>query len=346
MAPAAHRGRRAGRDEGGVHQRGRLLRHPQASSTSIRQSSFSEPTSWPSACSIPGARVSASPRTRAITPAPRGLKVRWKPSIAICRQGTRHSRDRRGGEPHRDPHDRPALPFRSGPQSRHPRRVPGARLSDPQSVRSLPKDDEYLEAKYFDDELENGHHQEPARASTTSGPRTTRPTARRRCGRRSSRRGIPNVAVLDLSSFKCGHDAPTYGMIDSILQRRARRRGGAARSRCQQAGWLDQDPREDLRAHPQAAPRAARGRRQRKETLHHADIDKKRLELLEMKKAQLASKCAGDHRRSDRRGSRKGLRAYQTKIESKRVYPGRCSSAATEGRRHRSRLKTNRNNGE
>jgi activator of 2-hydroxyglutaryl-CoA dehydratase/predicted nucleotide-binding protein (sugar kinase/HSP70/actin superfamily) len=27
----------------------------------------------------------------------------------------------------------------------------------------------------------------------------------------------PNVAVLDLSSFKCGHDAPTYGLIDSII---------------------------------------------------------------------------------------------------------------------------------
>ena len=27
----------------------------------------------------------------------------------------------------------------------------------------------------------------------------------------------PNVVVLDLSSFKCGHDAPTYGMIDNII---------------------------------------------------------------------------------------------------------------------------------
>ena len=26
-----------------------------------------------------------------------------------------------------------------------------------------------------------------------------------------------NLAVLDLSSFKCGHDAPTYGLIDSII---------------------------------------------------------------------------------------------------------------------------------
>jgi predicted nucleotide-binding protein (sugar kinase/HSP70/actin superfamily) len=27
----------------------------------------------------------------------------------------------------------------------------------------------------------------------------------------------PNLAVIDLSSFKCGHDAPTYSYIDNIL---------------------------------------------------------------------------------------------------------------------------------
>ena len=28
----------------------------------------------------------------------------------------------------------------------------------------------------------------------------------------------PNIAILDLSSFKCGHDAPIYGLIDSIVK--------------------------------------------------------------------------------------------------------------------------------
>ncbi|MCK4867462.1 MAG: hypothetical protein KAT39_05395, partial [Alphaproteobacteria bacterium] len=27
----------------------------------------------------------------------------------------------------------------------------------------------------------------------------------------------PNVGIIDLSSFKCGHDSPTYGIIDSIV---------------------------------------------------------------------------------------------------------------------------------
>ena len=30
----------------------------------------------------------------------------------------------------------------------------------------------------------------------------------------------PNVVLLDLSSFKCGHDAPTYGIIDSVVTNR------------------------------------------------------------------------------------------------------------------------------
>jgi hypothetical protein len=29
----------------------------------------------------------------------------------------------------------------------------------------------------------------------------------------------PNVAVLDLSSFKCGHDAPIYSVVEQIVER-------------------------------------------------------------------------------------------------------------------------------
>jgi predicted nucleotide-binding protein (sugar kinase/HSP70/actin superfamily) len=31
----------------------------------------------------------------------------------------------------------------------------------------------------------------------------------------------PHVVLLDLSSFKCGHDAPTYGIIDRITEHAA-----------------------------------------------------------------------------------------------------------------------------
>ena len=97
--------------------------------------------------------------------------------------------------------------------------------------------------------------------SRTSGRRTTRPTACRRSGRPSSRRVIPNIVVLDLSSFKCGHDAPTYGLIDNIISSSgtpysalhdidANKPGGSIKIRVQ-----------DLRAHAVAARGAAPGSR-------------------------------------------------------------------------------------
>ena len=51
----------------------------------------------------------------------------------------------------------------------------------------------------------------------TSGPRTTPPTAPQKVWAAKFAARHPNVVVVDFSSFKCGHDAPTYGMIDSII---------------------------------------------------------------------------------------------------------------------------------
>src|SRR5690606_25009209 len=98
----------------------------------------------------------------------------------------------------------------------------------------------------------------------------------------------PNVAVLDLSSFKCGHDAPTYGMIDSILQTSktpaaalhdldANKPGGSIKIRVKTYAHslrLQQERLEDVAT--------------KKRDLAHA-IDKKRLELLKLKQEQLAS---------------------------------------------------------
>ena len=69
----------------------------------------------------------------------------------------------------------------------------------------------------------------------------------------------PNVACLDLSSFKCGHDAPTYGLIDSIIALGRQGVLGAPRHRREQAERLDQDPRQDVRAHADAPQGEARG---------------------------------------------------------------------------------------
>jgi activator of 2-hydroxyglutaryl-CoA dehydratase/predicted nucleotide-binding protein (sugar kinase/HSP70/actin superfamily) len=83
------------------------------------------------------------------------------------------------------------------------------------SMRAIPKDRAYLE-RFFKDDLERGLIADvfdlrdvwPENYSTTSAQKVW-------AAKFAARH--PNIAVVDLSSFKCGHDAPTYGMIDNIL---------------------------------------------------------------------------------------------------------------------------------
>ncbi len=70
----------------------------------------------------------------------------------------------------------------------------------------------------------------------------------------------PNVVVLDLSSFKCGHDAPTYGLIDSIIEKSKTPYAALHDIDANKPSGSHQDPREDLRPRPQA-PRGAPARR-------------------------------------------------------------------------------------
>ena len=80
----------------------------------------------------------------------------------------------------------------------------------------------------------------------------------------------PNVVVLDLSSFKCGHDAPTYGLIDAIVDGEQDAVRRAPRHRREQAGRLDQDPRQDVRPRAQAPRGGARGRGEAARASSHA----------------------------------------------------------------------------
>ncbi|PHP65654.1 CoA activase [Zhengella mangrovi] len=83
------------------------------------------------------------------------------------------------------------------------------------SIRSIPKDQDYLE-RYFAGDLADGRIQSvhdindvwPEGYSTNSAEKVW-------AAKFAARH--PNLAVLDLSSFKCGHDAPTYGLIDNII---------------------------------------------------------------------------------------------------------------------------------
>ncbi len=83
------------------------------------------------------------------------------------------------------------------------------------SMRAIPRDDAFLES-YFGEDLKAGYIEDffdirdvwPENYSTNSAQKVW-------AAKFAARH--PNVAVLDLSSFKCGHDAPTYSIIDKIL---------------------------------------------------------------------------------------------------------------------------------
>ncbi|MEN8146608.1 MAG: BadF/BadG/BcrA/BcrD ATPase family protein [Campylobacterota bacterium] len=83
------------------------------------------------------------------------------------------------------------------------------------SMRAIPKDEEYLNP-FFTADIERGYIKDcfdirdvwPENFSTNSAQKVW---AAKFAARHD------NIAVLDLSSFKCGHDAPTYAIIDKVL---------------------------------------------------------------------------------------------------------------------------------
>ncbi|MBW2380913.1 MAG: CoA activase, partial [Deltaproteobacteria bacterium] len=143
------------------------------------------------------------------------------------------------------------------------------------SIRSIPKDREWLQRFYGEDEdVLSVNDVWPENYSANSAQKVW-------------------AAKFDLSSFKCGHDAPTYGIIDSIVAKSgvpasslhdidANKPGGSIKIRVKTYAHslrLREEHLEDI-----AARKAELQRR----------IDEKRLELLRMKHDQLAA-----HRRAD-----------------------------------------------
>jgi predicted nucleotide-binding protein (sugar kinase/HSP70/actin superfamily) len=77
------------------------------------------------------------------------------------------------------------------------------------SVRAIPKDPAWLKQWFGDDDPMSINDVWPENYSANSAQKVW-------AARFAARH--PNIAILDLSSFKCGHDAPTYGIIDSIVK--------------------------------------------------------------------------------------------------------------------------------
>jgi hypothetical protein len=128
----------------------------------------------------------------------------------------------------------------------------------------------------------------------------------------------PNVVVLDLSSFKCGHDAPTYGLIDSIISSSAtpysalhdidaNKPGGSIKIRVKTYA-------HSLKLHEERLDDVSK----KKEELRFR-IEEKRLSLLELKKAQLdAVKKQDENLERMINETKLKVAEYSAKIEAKK----------------------------
>jgi len=175
------------------------------------------------------------------------------------------------------------------------------------SVRSIPRDMDYL-ARYFKEEIARGQH--PLDINDVWPENYSANSAQKVWAVKFAARH-PNVVLLDLSSFKCGHDAPTYGIIESIVSESAtpyqalhdidaNKPAGSIKIRVKTYSHtlkLYQENLEDLA---------------RKKHELGWSLDNKRMELLELRKAQLFER-QGDAGAVDNQISALAdkLRAYQ-----------------------------------
>jgi len=179
------------------------------------------------------------------------------------------------------------------------------------SVRSVPKSREYLD-KYFKEELESGQMKTPLELNHVWPENYSVNSAQKVWGAVFAAHH-PNVVVLDLSSFKCGHDAPIYGLIDSIIEKSktpyaalhdidANKPSGSIKIRVKTYAHA-------LKLHEERLQDAS----QKKDELLHR-IDQKRLELLELKAKQHESRQVQDPTlRAQIEALRTKVREYQPK---------------------------------
>ncbi len=159
------------------------------------------------------------------------------------------------------------------------------------SIRSIPKDEGYL-AKYFADDLAKGRIRTPLEINDV-WPENYSANSSQKVWAAKFAAHHPNVVLLDLSSFKCGHDAPTYGIIDSIVTAAgtpysalhdidANKPGGSIKIRVKTYAHSLSLHRERLEDVAQA-----------KQELGYR-MERKRLELLQAKERQLAERRVTD----------------------------------------------------
>jgi predicted nucleotide-binding protein (sugar kinase/HSP70/actin superfamily) len=159
------------------------------------------------------------------------------------------------------------------------------------SIRSIPKDREYLD-RYYKADFEKGRIKSPLELNHV-WPENYSVNSAQKVWAAGFASRHPNVVVLDLSSFKCGHDAPTYGLIDSIVDA----------SKTPYAALHDIDANKPSGSIKIRVKTYAHALKLHEERLQDATkktgellraLDAKRIELLELRASQLAARGQKD----------------------------------------------------
>jgi hypothetical protein len=139
------------------------------------------------------------------------------------------------------------------------------------------------------------------------------------------------VVVLDLSSFKCGHDAPTYGLIDSII----------AASATPYSALHDVDankPGGSIKIRVKTYAHSLKLHEERLEdTAHRKDelkfrMEEKRLQLLELKRQQLEARKQQDPALETMINETKlKVAEYSKRVEANRPKPNPVEQAKDAG---------------
>lgn len=193
------------------------------------------------------------------------------------------------------------------------------------SARSIPRTREYLD-RYFKQDLEAGIITDPLQLNHV-WPENYSANSAQKVWAANFAAHHPNVAVLDLSSFKCGHDAPTYGLIDTILQ--------TAKTPVAALHDLDANkPSGSIKIRVKTYAHTLRLQHERLEDLSDRKrqlayaIDKKRAELLAMKEArgQMNPELAAQLEQTRERISNYEARAAEIELPKGVVRLGKKSS--------------------
>ena len=159
------------------------------------------------------------------------------------------------------------------------------------SMRSIPKDPQWLH-RFFEEDIRKGLIETPLEVTDVWPENYSANSVQKVWSAKFASRH-PNVVVLDLSSFKCGHDAPTYGLIDSVISASAtpysalhdidaNKPGGSIKIRVRTYA-------HSLKLHEERLEDVAR----RKGELAQR-LDEKRLALMEAKAGQLSAMAHHD----------------------------------------------------